>query len=55
MEFGTDCLPSEYWITEDDSVGPGVLMVMRFDGTACDRARPTRRGFRSEATTEKSL
>ena len=21
--FGTDCLPSEYWITEDDSVGPG--------------------------------
>ena len=30
------------------------MPVMRFDGTACDRARPTRRGSRSEATTEKS-
>ena len=53
--FGTDSLPSEYWITEDDSVWctGGDVRWCAFDGTACDRARPTRCGCCSQATTEK--
>ena len=39
--FGTDCLPSEYWITEDDSVGPGP-------GCWCDGDALRRHGLRSQ-------